>query len=186
MSIEILSRLLLLPPSRIDTGSFNDWKMIEEKIATPLPDDYKHFIEAYGSGYIGNQIIIWNPFSSIPNINFVPLGANKLTDLRKVRVKYKREFNEVYPPYRIFPELGGVLPFGDTVSGDTFFWETIGHPNNWTVLFQENRHDYYEKHSYSLSDFLIRLIKKELPQSILYDEGINKWDFTPIESNDTA
>src|SRR5436305_4529450 len=54
--------LQLLHPSIRPLHSKGDWNQVEADLERQLPEDFKAFISAYGSGSIGSFLSIVNPF----------------------------------------------------------------------------------------------------------------------------
>jgi hypothetical protein len=53
----------ILPPPKKPVEAHGDWRKAEAKLGTSLPDDYKTFIEAYGTGAISYELRILSPFT---------------------------------------------------------------------------------------------------------------------------
>ena len=49
-----------------------------------------------------------------------------------------RETKDDYPdevPYPLFPDSGGLYPFGIDGNGNTFLWKTEANANKWAITF---------------------------------------------------
>ena len=156
MSIERLGEILAPPMNPIDVPLARAWSSIEKKFCK-LPDDYKNFIETYGSGCIDGFIWIFNPFASNRNLNLsdqVQVKIEALNDLAKT-------FNEGIP-FPLFPEPNGLLPFGVTDNGDVLFWQVTKDPVDWKVIINAAREPKWEKYDVGMTDLLAGLLSRKL------------------------
>ena len=97
-------------------------------MGTPLPSDYKRFIGIYGSGVIGEMPLwVFNPFSADLMHRFKAMGEGIFESYRTLAAG---GYRLAYP---LFPESGGLLPWGCTGNGDHLQWRTLGEPEQWTV-----------------------------------------------------
>src|SRR5664280_145864 len=109
-------REILPPPPEVPKLTPADWIKAEETIGTPLPSDFKEFVDEYGSGDIGMLLLIPSPLSSDEDTRLVPFVDKTLGLLREIRAA------EMPMPFPIYPEPGGLLPFGEPTEGDVFGW----------------------------------------------------------------
>ena len=148
MQIDDLKAILPVPPSTVETHS-RTWSAVEQEIGTRLPDDFKAFIELYGSGRISEFIWVLNPFASNQFINLGRQVVDRLGALEALA----RDFCEQCP-YPLFPQSGGLLPFAVTDNGDVVYWITNGDPNAWRVVVNQARGPKYEEFALNATDFL--------------------------------
>lgn len=157
MSIENLSSVLSLPEAPIERGHTDRWPAIEQGMRIRLPQDYKDYVDAYGTGYIAEFIWIFNPFSEKASLNLKEQMHPRLSALQEI----KRQLpNDV--PYRIWPELGGLLPVGATGNGDCIYWLTAGNPTQWPILVNESRGPDWATFEMPLTEFLTGILRREI------------------------
>jgi len=118
MAIKELTAMMPPPQAPVDSGVGKKWPEIEQGVSFPL--DYIDFINFYGSGRIADFILIFNPFSSDPDINFFEQFKLVLSDLKELV-----ESDSDYYDFSIYPAPGGLVPVGVTDNGDYIFW-TVG------------------------------------------------------------
>jgi len=181
MSLTELLEILPVPEFPVNTGDVVAWEKIEANIGSPLPNDYKSFVVTYGSGRVADCIYIWNPFTSTGYLNLIQRMDTTLSSWRISKQEYMAEFDPDDPPYPIFPELGGLLPFGQTVNGDILTWETQGNPDDWTIVIQRVRSTDYEEHAMSLAQFLSNLLRRNLANTFIYNISDLERIFKPLE-----
>jgi len=120
---------MLMPPPESPVDAVGDWNRIESELGTQLPQDYKQFTAAYGSGIIGKlPVWVFNPFSADP-MHRLKQQAESI--FRAYKILTDGGYHLTYP---LFPEPGGLLPCGCTGNGDYLHWKTISKPDEWTVV----------------------------------------------------
>jgi hypothetical protein len=179
MSLQDLAQVMSPPSAPVETGSPDEWPSIEQTIGTPLPADYKHYINTYGTGSIGRFLWPYNPFSRDEYLNLIPRNEADLDALRQL----KERFGEEEVPYPIYPEPGGLLSWAISNNGDVLYWLTQGDPDAWHVVVNEARGPWYERFEQCATSFLTNLISGELESGILGRDNLQgKSTFQP--SND--
>lgn len=149
-----------------------DWSKVEESLQTVLPEDFKEFISTYGTGEIANHLIIFNPFAKSDTYNLI----EQMKVLTMTYNYFKRKRPQDFP-YAAFPEQEGLLPFGLTVNGDQLFWLT-NRDSEWTIVVREQETGMFSHYKESMTDFLYKLLNKEIPNNLLPKElSTNKLSF---------
>lgn len=155
----------MAPPARpVEPPTSADMDVFESEFAR-LPSDFVSFLETYGTGAVDNFIWIFNPASKNPNLNLLKQAKVQLNTFREIRAQEKGQV-----PYPLFPEEGGLLPFGITDNGDVLFWKTSADPQQWTIVIADSRAPEYEEHQLALTDFLLKLLDGELSSGIFPDD----------------
>lgn len=178
MSLPKLKKLVRPPKNPVNTGTPKFWADYEKKIGTALPSDYKQFIDTYGSGDFAQFYSIFNPFES----------EAVLSQMDEIKQDYREghDDNEERYPFPVFPEPGGILPWGVDTNGNDYFWLTKGGPDDWTVLAHEVRGDGAIEHPCGMTEFLLKVLKKEIPALASgYPEPENL-EFKPLEKANPA
>ena len=169
----------LSPPKQpVDGGKGRYWGEITGYFGKPLPDDYVSFINLYGSGVISGWLTVFNPFSKNPNISLTRQFIANLSALSSV----KEEFPESCP-YPLMFEPGGLLPWGTSIDGDLYCWETGGIiSGRWTVVVI-GRHSDSEEFDMPMSRFLAQCISGEIkPNTTPIEWTEQNVTFTPTKS----
>lgn len=130
------------------------WSDIEEKHNIFFPDDYKWFISNYGTGLINDFILVFNPFSENKNINFFD-QIEYLLESYLISKEYDQE--AFY--WSVYPEKGGLLPFGRTLNGDELYWKTDGNPNEWKIVICDK--DLCKEYNSGLVELLYKILIRE-------------------------
>ena len=174
MSVASLSQIMPPPPVPID--AVGDWGDVERAIGTNLPNDFKNFIELYGSGTIGRFITVYNPFSFRTEINLIDQSRRQLSALQELREEFT--WDRVYS---LYPNPGGLFPVAVTDNGDFIYWLTEGIPDEWTIVVNESRGPDYEVFGFSLTFFLKKVIDKSV-RCRAFPENLfgNHVEFFPI------
>ena len=156
MMLDDLQKIIPPPLAPIETSGAS-WQAIEAELGTLLPEDYKSFVEAYGSGRIGGFIWILNPFSERENLNLLNQVPRQLAALKELA----KDFSETRP-YPLYPVPGGLLPFSITDNGDVLHWRTSGKPCDWGVIVNDARSAHYEIYDVNMASFLVGVLTGKL------------------------
>lgn len=155
MTIASLSSVMPPPANPIEARG--SWSDVEGVLGAQLPDDYRDFIERYGSGTIDHFITILNPFSVRPTLNLLEQSKRQLNALRDLRENFHEQ-----NPFELYPSHGGLLPVAITDNGDVIHWLTCPNRDSWAIVVNEARSPDYQKFECSLTDFLTGIIKKSI------------------------
>jgi hypothetical protein len=154
----------LLAPPTSPRGLDRSWDEVEGEIGLALPDDYKSFIDLYGSGQVASAegwAVIWN-FR-----DYSMFGRSLSEGLRgpeSVTEFYRRKINTTdYPcPFPIYPEPEGLLPFASVVDVQNLNWLTSGPPNQWDVVyFHFDGLEFTRLEGDSFSGCLLKMLRRE-------------------------
>jgi hypothetical protein len=144
-----------IPPVEISAGM---WGAIEDQLGIGLPNDYKAFIDNYGSGTIRRFATVFNPFSQNKHINLaaqLPIRLNVLAGLRRFTDKHPE-----WLPYNLFPEPCGLFPFAGTNNGDSVYWVTDGPPDAWWVVVGGGRSPRYQEFKCNSTTFFYQILTR--------------------------
>lgn len=161
MTIENLMRVV--PPPPVPSEAYiGPWDAIETDLGAVLPQDYKDFVRFYGRGSFMEFLGIHAPVSWSPYVRLQSEVRVICDDLRR----------DPDRPYPLWPEPGGLLPFGKTDFGDCLFWLPHGPPDDWGVVVWDRGMGHYEAFDCGLTDFLAGLATgeiepKEFPENML-------------------
>jgi hypothetical protein len=156
MVIDELLEVLPVPDSPVETGRGKDWGVVTDLFGAPLPTDYMIFIERYGSGQIGRWLTVFNPFSSNTHLSLRDQFFRILSGLNATKKEFPKSC-----PFPLLFEPDGLLPWGISIDGDIFFWQTKGVSGLWTIVVI-GRHSEPEAHKLSFAQFIARSIKGEI------------------------
>ncbi|QYN24408.1 SMI1/KNR4 family protein [Amycolatopsis sp. DSM 110486] len=106
-----------------------DWAAVEAALGTALPADYRAYADTYPALYLDKLITIRHPLAVSEWAKLVE-GAKPVLE----SFAYGRSQVPDAVPYPLFPEPGGLLPWGYDDDGADYFWRTAGSPDEWTVL----------------------------------------------------
>jgi hypothetical protein len=158
MALNLLLTVLSPPDKPVEVPSTEAWKTIEKELC-PLPADYKAFVNQFGTGTIDRFIWILNPASKNPYLNFSQIKPI-LDGLRELKKSGEA------CPYPLFPEEGGLLPFGKSDNGDVLYWLTIGEPERWLIVVNAARDASYEKFPCDMTSFLEGILTRRYRCSV--------------------
>jgi hypothetical protein len=153
MTIDRLKLLMPPPPEPLYPGSRKEWSAFQKKIRLRFPEDYFTLVNAYGSGrFLAGEFKVANPFDP---------DDERFAD-RELRTLRENKANAPYAvPYPLYPESGGLYPFGIDGNGNTFLWLTEGGPDEWAIACF-NSEDYSEVVKLALIEFLVLLATNQL------------------------
>ena len=118
-------------------------------------------IPYYGSGTFGDFL---NPINPLRD------GGTGFDWALENILRFDREMQFEDPgdyPWAIHPEPGGIFPWATTDNGDTLYWLTRGHPDEWSVAGIQMRGPDRVLYPFGVVEFLTRWFAGELTGSIL-------------------
>jgi len=118
-----------------------DWRQVEQQLGLVLPTDFKSFMDMYGQGRFCD----------------ITIEAD-LVDLAERRYRWVRDDIRPHFDPLVYPEPGGVIPWGTTADGWTLWWaQNDPDPNLWGVAVIEPELRMVEyRPDLSFSAFLVR------------------------------
>lgn len=157
---------ILVPPLR--GGDTVQWAEVEAQLRTSLPEDYKQFLEEYGTGSIGNFLWVLSPATTNKSLNLMAQCTARLDAMRE-----SRRGSGSRQPYGIFPEPGGVIPWGFTDNGDVCFWRTgAPNPNAWPTVICEGRGAMWERFDGSMAEFMAAVLVHTYYSSEIFPDDL--------------
>lgn len=154
MSISRLIELVPPPSSPFEIGTHDQWRERESEIGVTLPRDYRDFIFTYGTGLFAGFYRIYNPFASS---QYMSLSQSITRVCEQNRVS-QQSFPERFP-YPYFPELGGLIPWGNDENGNDYFWLADGASESWNVIQDANRGDGIAVQPFTMTGFLVSVLE---------------------------
>uniref|UniRef100_UPI002F90D346 hypothetical protein n=1 Tax=Streptomyces virginiae TaxID=1961 RepID=UPI002F90D346 len=128
-----------------------DWIAIASRLGTLFPDDYVDLANSYPSFVIDDFLSVHIPDRGDEE----RWGSGRLDVLAPLDSLWMSGMSQGYTPY---PEPGGLIMWGDSCDGDSFYWRTTGDsPNSWTIVVAGANDDWSEFQG-SLTDYLAGLI----------------------------
>ena len=161
MLISELKEILPCPDNPSETSSELDWYAVEEALNTKLPSQYKDYIQAYGTGIVGNYMNIYNPFSRLDMDNLIFQVDNKLNFLTRFREQNRQKLSD----FRIFPEENGFFPIGDTTGFSLVLYKTHTIIEKWTISIMRGADHLYIT-DLTLFEFLRAFIHNSLSEEL--------------------
>lgn len=140
-----------------------DWKVVEADLGTALPADYKALADHYPGVLVDSFLAVFHPVPREGNFSLREFADQTLGYLR-----LRREDLPHHVPYALFPEPGGLLPWGVTDNNNFLFWLTAGQPDEWQVVVTDNEE--WWTHRGSMRSFLAGVLRKEIRCPVLPDD----------------
>jgi hypothetical protein len=167
----------IFPPPAVPTEeNRQEWAIVEQRLATRLPADYKAFIDEFGLGAIDSFIWIFSPFTRNQYVNL----ERELKEIGDTLAQLAQGGEEI--PFAYYPNPGGLFPFGGTDNGDVLYWKTDGDPDFWPVVVNEARGPHWETYNLSMTAFLLQVFTGELVCTVFpHDFPSNSPTFTAAE-----
>jgi hypothetical protein len=172
--LEALSKVLAPPQPPVEPGNVGAWPSVEKLLGLALPGDYKEFVNRYGSGSISDFLYVHNPFSKNRHGNLIQGASPMLNAYQTSRQTFPKEYQ-----FPVYPDEGGVYPWGSTDNGDELYWVTNGEPDQWPTLIVASRGAAFELLRWSLTELLLRLLTSRHESRILTRRNILPPTFTP-------
>jgi hypothetical protein len=153
-----------------------DWKQAEEEVGIALPPDFCELAERFPFGVFQGYL------DFVPSIGgLVDLRERPLDDLRRWRdntpddeeIRYRKYLEELAAlkgeelppdpvpcfPFPLWPEPGGIFPWGLGSGDEFFFWLRSGpDPGSWPVVWCHGDDPEWEQFDGTTTEFLIALV----------------------------
>jgi hypothetical protein len=149
-----LQRILPPPSAPLERPTSAQWKDTEARLGV-LPEDYKRFIDLYGTGCIDCFLWIFNPFAQNENLRLDAQADRQLDVLRSVA-----ESEPDHPATAIISRPQDLLPVGITDNGDVICWRKVGDPDGWTTCVFSARGQEHEEYPAGLVAFLCTVLSR--------------------------
>lgn len=118
---------LLGPPTAARTPSPDDWTETEAYVASPLPTDFKTFLDTYGTGVVCDELVVFHPRGDSPLLA-------RMRQVHERRAAARRRAPDLHT-FPVHPEPGGLISWGYDHSGNEhFFWPCDPDPDRWKVV----------------------------------------------------
>ncbi|MFF7590505.1 SMI1/KNR4 family protein [Kitasatospora purpeofusca] len=129
-SLDELRALLGEPAHRQSTP--DDWTEVERYVGFALPSDFKAFLNAYGTGVISGELVVFHPRGTSPLLERMRKTDEAFAQ-RRARALSSGDSEHV--PYPFHPGSGGLISWGSDYSGDEhFFLPCDPDPNRWKIV----------------------------------------------------
>jgi hypothetical protein len=141
-----------------------EWRAVEFRLGLELPSDYKAVVARYGVGPWADFLHVLSPFSANEYLHLERAAHRHLGALHETR---RSDSGAV--PYSLYPEAGGLFPWGITDNGDYLCWLTQGFPQHWPTVVVESRGPTREVLQLSLPQLLIQFLEGTVPSRLLLE-----------------
>jgi uncharacterized protein (TIGR02996 family) len=146
-----------VPPPRRPNHPRGSWAAVEEALGLRLPADYKAFLDVYGVGTL-YALDIHHPFTI-------------RGDVREDWIRFAHRYDVL--PYPIFPEPGGLLPFGTLGDRGILGWLTEGAPHEWPFVYQDFEQGFSQVKGLSAVELILEAVRGRSP--LLIRLGNQPW-----------
>lgn len=141
---------------RMGTDPPVDWAMVEvDEVGRSLPGDYKAIVDRFPAGLFQGFVKVVQPNDpGYPTGRILGLMWARLDDIKE----WREDEPELFP-LPLYPEPGGVLPWGQSKHGDLFGWLTDSpDPDRWTVVVADHEMSHWDRYDMSASELLIEVV----------------------------
>jgi hypothetical protein len=174
-----IEKIIQRPKQPQEVGEMDDWDSVEDQLRTKLPEDYKGFIQSFGTGTINEFLCVLNPFSANQCVNLLVQIHIVLDAFQTSKTGFPQYYED-----EVYPAPGGLLPFGITDNGEILYWKTSGIPENWTIVVYESRGPKHFCYDGGMEEFLSCMLTGAITCDVLPRSLIKATPtFKPITTN---
>ena len=151
-------RLLIQPPAS-PYGAPVDWAAFERENAFLPPTDYRALLDRYGAGVVHaglDGLVLLQPMH--PMRSFLEGNQWIRDNLRGLQ----RVDPTGVPPWPIYPDAGGFLPFAVDETSWTVGWLTHGTPDEWTTCIDGGRDGWWDELPIGAAELVMRWARGDL------------------------
>jgi hypothetical protein len=151
-----LAKILPPPNAPLDRDE-SFLRRLENCTRIQFPADFIEFGKLYGSGTI-KSAYSWEVLSP-----FRPSYPLYILNFARNQELYRDSMEVGNEPFRVFPQVGGLLPFAQSSGGDYVCWETIGEPDDWGVVdFYSFDDGQFERLDMGFSEYFYKVLTREI------------------------
>ncbi|MEV6238970.1 SMI1/KNR4 family protein [Lentzea sp. NPDC051838] len=155
------------------------WQEAERRLGFVFPEDYKRLMTVFGTGLFDDFVALVSPAEDEVAFDEFERDFAEALELAGERVARGTL------PHRLFPQPGGLIPWGGAGDGVTLFWRTdSGGPDDWTVVYCDDDFSRWEEYQGDTSAFLLDLLAGRITSDLLGFEPVEHPEFTPAEAED--
>lgn len=170
MSVKHLQTYLTPPHHPRESGSSGTWATVEAQLGTALPEDYKTFINQYGTGIINDFLIPLSPFATNWYYNLLQVLEELHRSEHIKQQNFPADATSVVHPFRLHPDKDGLLPWATTTNfGDYLFWQVVNQATPWPILIYNLRDGDYETFHTDFSSFMVDVISGTIRSALFPD-----------------
>ncbi|GAA2277767.1 MULTISPECIES: SMI1/KNR4 family protein [Kitasatospora] len=157
---EAWSRLRALMGEPVYIPAQVPWELAPADLGVQLPSDYRAFIDLYGGVNLNGE---WGVFTPKRNSRFLDVpggmaGWRFEADINlRDQVEGEEQWWDQQDPTPVFPDPGGLLPWGSNSNHNQCCWQTTGpDPEQWPVtVFYDDRLDHFDG---GFAEFLLTVL----------------------------
>ncbi|MFC5253513.1 Lsr2 family DNA-binding protein [Streptomyces nigrescens] len=155
------------PPTNRPVHASPDWDLIEQRLGTRLPNDYKELFEAYGPGGFFDFVALFEPQSDLVAIDIGAQTPKVIASLEK-----RRDWSG----YRIPYATSSLQPAAVTDNGEYVFWvtEPKNSPDLWKIAVNEASGDRWFTFAGTMTAFLKAFCEHSISVPMFPDSLLEK------------
>lgn len=147
-------------------------------MGTALPSDYRDLVDTYGGFGVADSWFVHHPGSVYDLLDLVGEAkrcAEFIDGCRAVRSAGLRA-----------GVAGGLLIWGSTDDGSVLLWDTLGPPDEWTVVVLPRDGDQFERFEGGVVDFLVEVLGGRRFWSVMPDDFPERPELTALPHSDPS
>ncbi|MFF5257941.1 hypothetical protein ACFY4C_03270 [Actinomadura viridis] len=140
-----------------------DWTAVERRLGHRIPCDYKGLVARFPRGVFNDYLTVAVPGDNGDETDLIGGFEFVLEDFRNWR---SNEPDMI--PYPLYPEPQGLVPWGGSTQGETFFWLPEGaDPDEWDVVAVSSDGSGWRRFPASATDFVTAVVTGTLRSDVI-------------------
>ena len=138
-----------------------------------LPADYSEFLQAYGAGGFNEYVMTYSVENPNPYFDILEASREATVELEE----FGELLDEPWPQFRLWPEPGSLVRWGEVAGEEGFYWLAEGEPDDWPIVVLRPTEQIDDRLTISTTEFILAQLEGPSPSQLLLSLAPRKLRF---------